>query len=325
MFPLEPVAVFVGPDKLTSGSDSLLRFWCERSAAREILAHNKVRVLSPDEFDEVYWPAVYQANCKAPRLFQIWACKQVLSIAGTNSMLARYTPDRDKYCPSCRRCTETCGHILGCEEAGRVDLLHKSIDLIECWLEEHGTDKRLQRYLMAYAHGRGGKTMQEIVGRGHQQALRLAYSMDKIGWRRFMEGMISKEVMEFQKFSSVEGRRKISLKHWGEGLVLKLLEATHGQWLYRNIDVHDAVVGELARRSKAEIRRELEQQIELGGEGLEEEDRYLLEINLGELENSTGEDQAYWLVALRAARMAHTLRRQTPGHNQEQGQERDGV
>lgn len=312
IFPLEPVAVFAGQDKVTSGSDRLLRFWCERTVAKEILAQNKVRVLSSDEFEEVHWPSVYQANHKVPRLFQIWACKQVLSIAGTNAMLARYTPDREKYCPSCKRCTETCSHILCCAEAGRVDLLHASIDLIDRWLEEHGTDRRLQQYLLEYAHGRGGKTMLEIVGRGNERDSRLGRSMDKIGWRRFMEGMISKEAVEIQKFSATEGRRKITLKQWGEGLVTKLLEATHGQWLYRNMDVHDAVAGDLAVRSKAEIRSELEKQIGLGGDDLEEEDRYLLEINLDELDTSTGEDQAYWLVALRAARMAHTLRRQVP-------------
>ena len=54
--------------------------------------------------------------------------------------------------------------------------------------------------------------------------------------------------------------------------------------------MHDAVSGDIATRPK---------EMELGGEGLAEEDQYLLEINLEELESSTGEEQAYWLVALR--------------------------
>jgi hypothetical protein len=36
---------------------------------------------------------------------------------------------------------------------------------------------------------------------------------------------------------------------------------------------------------------------------------YLLDINLGDLEISTGEDLQYWLLALRAARAAYLLRR----------------
>jgi hypothetical protein len=45
------------------------------------------------------------------------------------------------------------------------------------------------------------------------------------------------------------------------------------------------------------LRRELEHQIALGGDGLAEEDHYLLEINLDNLNLSSGEDQVYWLLA----------------------------
>ena len=70
------------------------------------------------------------------------------------------------------------------------------------------------------------------------------------------------------------------LDNWAKGLAIKLLEATHGQWLYRNMLVHDPVSGLKAAKSKEELQREIEDQIELGGSGLDEQDRYLLEINL---------------------------------------------
>jgi hypothetical protein len=52
------------------------------------------------------------------------------------------------------------------------------------------------------------------------------------------------------------------------------------------------------------IQRELENLIELGREGLEEKDLYLLKINLDDLETTFGELQTYWLLALCAARAA---------------------
>jgi hypothetical protein len=61
---------------------------------------------------------------------------------------------------------------------------------------------------------------------------------------------------------------------------------------------------------KEEICRELEYQISLGGEELEEEDQYLLEINLEDLDSSTGEDQVYWLLALQTASKAWQIRRE---------------
>ena len=40
----------------------------------------------------------------------------------------------------------------------------------------------------------------------------------------------------------------------------------------------------------------MEEQIELGEEELAKENEYLLDINLDDLDNSLGEDQAIWLL-----------------------------
>ena len=308
MLPLESVAVFVGKEKMTSGSEDLLRFWCQRVAAREILSAKKVKVLEREQFDVIDWTSVYGALNEVPRMFQIWACKQVLNIAGTNEMQARYTPDFDKLCPSCHEEIETCHHVLSCEEEGRVELLLNSIQLVDMWMKDHGTDSKLRKYLTLYAKGRGGTTMGEIVGLEQGKYRQLARSMDIIGWRRFMEGMIPKEVIEIQKVATMESKHSVSLRKWSIGLVTRLLEVTHGQWLYRNVKVHDSIAGDLASRRKEEIKKALLDQMELGREGLAEEDWYLLEINLNDLESSSGEDQAYWLLALKAARAAAELR-----------------
>ena len=73
--------------------------------------------------------------------------------------------------------------------------------------------------------------------------------------------------------------------------------------------MYDTVSGLKAVERKEELQREIEDKIELGGAGLDEKDRYLLEINLEDLETSTGEDQYYWIIAIRAARSDRTLRR----------------
>ena len=132
-------------------------------------------------------------------MFQIWVCKQAMGVAGTNEMQTRYTPGHDKRCPSCNDAIETCGHVLTCEEEGRVDILHKSIDLLERWMDDNDTDEKLRDVLIAYAHGRGGTRVLELVPRRDRDYLLLARSMDCIGWRRFMEGMISKEIVKIQE------------------------------------------------------------------------------------------------------------------------------
>ena len=64
----------------------------------------------------------------------------------------------------------------------------------------------------------------------------------------------------------------------------------------------------LLPQRKQELQNEIEQQIELGGEGLDEQDKYLLEINLEDLEDSSGEDQYYWLLVIQAARKDRALK-----------------
>ena len=195
-----------------------------------------------------------------------------------------------------------------------MEVLHKSIDCLDKWMRENGTNPVLRKFLVEYANGGGGKTMQEIVG-CRREYRRLAVSVDCIGWRRLMEGMISKELVELQKYALVESPSKLTVDQWSKELVIRLLEITHGQWLYRN-------VMDLVTRRKEEIRREMEEQLVLGEEGLDEEDAFLLEINLDELDSSSREDQEYWLLALRAAREARHLRMQQQADSLEESRVR---
>ena len=66
--------------------------------------------------------------------------------------------------------------------------------------------------------------------------------------------------------------------------------------------------GVKATLRKEELQQLIKEQIELGGEGLEEKYKYLLEINLEDLVTTSGETQIYWLLAIQAAREGQRLR-----------------
>ena len=294
---------------MTSDTSKQLRFWAHRKLARSVFHDRKI--LFPDQFDEVDWHSIYYSLQDVPRMFSVWACKQVNDIAPTNLQQSYYKKDHNKKCPSCEQADETCCHVLTCEEAGRVDALHKSINNFDQWLKDHNTDAGLRRVLVEYARGRGGMTMFELTRSLGPRFYRLAASQDKIGWRRFMEGMISKEIVPlYAQHYNIRGG-KLRPEAWGKALVVKLLEITHGQWLYRNIQVHDTATGIYSTQRKEKLQQLIEDQIELGGEGLDDDDLFLLEINLEDLESSSGETQEYWLLAIEAARESRRLRLQT--------------
>jgi hypothetical protein len=104
-----------------------------------------------------------------------------------------------------------------------------------------------------------------------------------------MEGMVCKQTRMIQSLHHFNTGTCVSPEWWASGLVLKLMEATYRQWLYWNVQIHDEVVGTHATLRKKAIQREIEEQLETGGNGLLEEDQWMMEVNLGDLENTLGE------------------------------------
>ena len=79
--------------------------------------------------------------------------------------------------------------------------------MLDDWMRQVGTHDTLRRCLVEYARQRGNEKMGQIAWGEGNTFRKLAKSMDKIGWRRYMEGMISKEVLEIQAdFTSVGAR-----------------------------------------------------------------------------------------------------------------------
>jgi hypothetical protein len=157
-------------------------------------------------------------------------------------------------------------------------------------MKQNNTDPDLRDCIYEYATGRGMLSMEAIcIEYDYTDRYKtMARSQDSIGWRRFMEGMVCKEIRVIQSsYSSGTGLR-CNTANWGRDLVTHLLEVTHGQWLYRNVQVHGRISGTLATQRKEELQMEIERQQELGTEGLLEEDCYLADCNLGDLEETSG-------------------------------------
>jgi hypothetical protein len=100
----------------------------------------------------------------------------------------------------------------------------------------------------------------------------MARAHDAIGWRRFMEGMLCREIRVIQTTHTALSGSRTNAEKWSVELITitKLLqvEVMHGQWLYRNVQVHDKVAGTLATLRKEEIQMEIEEQQALGTAGL---------------------------------------------------------
>ena len=303
--PLEPITCFAGGRKVTPDMRGFMQYWMHSNLARSYLAD--LKVLSSVQFDEIAWEYVSPALESVPRMFQVWASKQVLGLANTNGTTHKWDHSVDPRCPSCQQATETTEHVLMCDEAGRVRIFLQTVDLLDGWLRKMDTSPRLRECIVGFCRGRGFHRMQVLCAAHEDAYRRMAISQDKIGWRRFLEGMISRRLVEIQyEFLTARGMGW-KLEKWATGLVVRLLQVTHGQWLYRNAVVHDPVGGTRASIRKEDICAQIEEQLQLGGEGLLDEDAYLMEVNLDNLAETSGERHEYWLLAIWAARIAGQL------------------
>ena len=79
-----------------------------------------------------------------------------------------------------------------------------------------------------------------------------------------MEGMACKEARQTQEKYRIACGSWTSGIRWAEELITKLLEATHGQWLYRNIQVHNKITGMVATAHKEDIQQQIEKQQAIG-------------------------------------------------------------
>ena len=73
-----------------------------------------------------------------------------------------------------------------------------------------------------------------------------------------MEGVISKEILAIQQeYLDLRGAcvTPTTSTSWAKGLIVRLIEITHGQWLYRNVHMHDTVTGLHATRRNEELQQ----------------------------------------------------------------------
>ena len=82
--------------------------------------------------------------------------------------------------------------------------------------------------------------------------------------------------------------------------------------------VHNEVSGALVNKKKEELREKIEEVQAMAGEDLLEEDRFLAEVNLEDLEDSSGDKQTYWLLVMNTHKKKRKLRERREAEEQEE-------
>jgi hypothetical protein len=97
------------------------------------------------------------------------------------------------------------------------------------WLNAADTDLDLVDSIVEYVQRQETVMMEEVVQEAPRRFWFMGLSQDKIGWQRFLKGMILTEITILQHQFQALNRSHMSLEKWTSGLIIWLLEITHCQ------------------------------------------------------------------------------------------------
>ena len=205
-----------------------LCWWEKQMCLEEAMCHDDINALI---WQVVAWEYVYATLHSVLCLFQLWACKQAMHVAATNKNLHQIDALYDLSCPSCDGKTKSWAHILRCREARHTNTLNSSIRLLDCCLLEVGTDYLLRRCIVEFGLGQRCRLMAQVATTLLGEYVELASSQDNIRWVRFMEGMISWEMIEIQRSFVTTGHCRLPLDKWTKDPLPACSSINHGQWI----------------------------------------------------------------------------------------------
>jgi hypothetical protein len=145
---------------MTSETVDHICYWAYHHLAQQYYHDHKL--LSFKQFNSVDWKSIHRTLHDLLRLFQLWAAKHVLGIAGTMKFLT-HQDNRSPLFPSYLLCKETCMHIARSPKEGKTAAFVQSMQGVEAWLDGNRTHPDLKRILLRYLRGRGTITCLECL------------------------------------------------------------------------------------------------------------------------------------------------------------------
>jgi hypothetical protein len=171
-------------------------------------------------------------------------------------------------------------------------------------MKNEQTEPELSKLICDYLNHYGKKTMQSLLHSPKSKYRMAAIIHDKLGWDNFLEGRIAAVWVDHR----VDNIRDRKLKHggskWGRGLMSKLLQITHQQWMYRNATVHLKIKDGCTVVQHQQALDNIERCLDTDPEELLQEHSHLLFTNFKNLATGPIKDKRQWVAEFEAARSA---------------------
>ena len=253
------------------------------------------------QFDAIDWELLKEVIASKPAMYGVWLGKQTVGVCATRRNVSRYSGLTDDRCPNCLIGPERSTHLNWCMDEGRSLLFDEEIDDLEDWLSKNEkTDVELRYWLIKFLRFQGEKTMCSL-GQMSPLARLIAEEINQIGWTDFFHGRIPCSLRNFQQDYCASINSRMNGKDWAKALIARLLNISHGQWTYRNFSLHSKARGHLRLSHEADVLNNIATLASCRPEDIPPESRFLLEVEIVNLESKSLSQQEYWITAMKAA------------------------
>ena len=234
-FPFEDVRVYINGEKLITSARRT--FHDHHSYERAKTAFDRKGLVNSEDFDLIYWDCMPSVLQRFPREFRTWLSKHVSGCCGVNRFLSKWDKKVKNICPSCKRPNETVLHITKCTDPGRSKLFDENVDELRVWLSRHDTPPELTHLLISYLLHRGTKPMSSFLS-SNSIYTAMATAHDRLGWRSFLEGHITKVLVQIMHDHLLNSTSRFTATYWAREFSSRLIILTHHQWRHRNAHLH---------------------------------------------------------------------------------------
>jgi hypothetical protein len=232
-------------------------------------------------------------------MYGIWLAKQTIGVCATRRVMARIHGLSDDRCPNCLTGPERSTHLNQCLDPGRFNLLETDINELHGWMSAT-TDPELCYWFIHYLRLQGEREMSSL-GEMTPAIAEIALDCDMIGYVDIMHGRLPLSLIRFQKTFCVSVNSRTGGAAWLRKLVTKLLDMSHTQWLFRNFSLHNKIKGHLHLSHRADVLAEIATLSASRPEDIPDESKFLLELEVVDLDRASLSQQEYWVTAMKAA------------------------
>ena len=188
-------------------------------------------------------------------------------------------------------------------------LFKESVAKLCKWMRQNDrTDPELAYWIEKYLLFRGTRSFTALVAEDGFTSVKVrvaAVGQDLIGWTEFLHGKVSVEIAAIQNLHCMSSSScRITGANWTRAFISHLIQISHSQWIFRNYTLHNKQRGYMRLRFCKEVLRKIHELLETSPSEVPPECQYLLELDHSAMYNASYEEQAYWVLALKAARRA---------------------